>query len=133
MSLAGSQQKIFLRLMAELRPHWRRDLNLPSRIHALFAANRSFGSRDRKLYRELIYTTLRYLPWVEPLLDRDPNRAAQTVAWLAADLPATRAFRAALCAGWPPCPPTLAAKAAHLGANPLELVPPWLSRHAPDA
>jgi 16S rRNA (cytosine967-C5)-methyltransferase len=131
MSLAGSQQKIFLRLIGELRPHWRRDPNLPARIQALFAANRSFGSRDRKLYRELIYTTLRYLPWVEPLLDVDPDRATQTVAWLAADLPATRAFRAAMAAGWPACPPTLAAKAAHLRMDPLELVPAWLSRHAP--
>ena len=85
MSLTGSQQKIFLRLLAALRPNWHTDTNLPAGISELFAANRSFGSRDRRLYRELIYTTLRFLPWIEPLLDTDPDRAAKAVAWLAAE------------------------------------------------
>lgn len=133
MSLAGSQQKVFLRLVSELRPHWHRDPNLPTRIQELFALNRSFGSRDRRLYRELIYTTLRYLPWIEPLLESDPGRAAKTVAWLAADLPATQGFRTALCADWPACPATLAAKAAQLHANADDLVPAWLARHCPEA
>ena len=133
MSLAGSQQKILLRLLAALRPHWRRDQNLPARVQALFAANRSFGSRDRKLYRELIYTTLRFLPWIEPLLDSDPGRATQIAAWLAADLPATHAFRSAHCGDWPPCPPAVAAKAAQLGASPEALLPAWFARHCPAA
>lgn len=133
MSLAGSQQKVFLRLVAELRPHWTRDRNFPSRLQALFAANRGFGSRDRKLYRELIYTALRYLPWIEPLLDQDPERAAKTTAWLAADLPATRAHRAAVCADWPPTPPTVAAMAAHLNTDPASLLPAWMTRHCPAA
>ncbi len=133
MSLAGSQQKVFLRLAAALRPNWHSDANLPAGIAELFAANRSFGSRDRRLYRELIYTTLRFLPWIEPLLDTDSNLAAKTVAWLSADLPATRAYRAALCADWPPCPPTVAAKAAHLGANTETLLPGWMPRHCPES
>jgi 16S rRNA (cytosine967-C5)-methyltransferase len=133
MSLTGSQQKIFLRLLAALRPNWHTDPNLPAGISELFAANRSFGSRDRRLYRELIYTTLRFLPWIEPLLDTDPDRAAKTVAWLAADLPATRAYRTALCGEWPACPATVAAKAAHLGASPDTLLPAWLTRHCPEA
>jgi len=133
MSLAGSQQKIFLRLLAALRPNWHSDANLPAGIAELFAANRSFGSRDRRLYRELIYTTLRYLPWIEPLLDTDPHAAAKAVAWLAADLPATRAYRLALCGDWPACPPTVAAKAAHLGATADALLPAWLTRHCPEA
>ena len=133
MSLAGSQQRIYLRLAAELRTHWARDRNFPSRIQALFAANRGFGSRDRKLYRELIYTTLRYLPWIEPLLDREPERAAKTAAWLAADLPATRAHRAAVCGDWPATPTTVAAMAAHLGTDPAALLPAWMARHCPPA
>src|SRR5947208_340284 len=82
----GSQQKIVLRLIATLRPHLHRDPGLPTRIQELFAANRSFGSRDRRLYRELIYTTLRFLPWIESLLDQDADGASKAVAWLAADL-----------------------------------------------
>jgi 16S rRNA (cytosine967-C5)-methyltransferase len=133
MSLAGNQQKILLRLLATLRPCWHRDRNLPARIQALFAANRSYGSRDRRLYRELIYTSLRFLPWVEPLLDRDPGRAAQVVAWLATDLPATRAFRAELCGDWPSSPPTIAAKASLLAADAGALLPDWVGRHCPAA
>ena len=133
MSLVGSQQKVFLRLVSALRPHWRSDANLPARLQALFAANRSFGSRDRKLYRELIFTSLRFLPWIELLLDHDPARAAQVTAWLAADIPATHAFRAALCADWPTCPSSLAAKATHLGADSTALLPDWAGRHCPEA
>src|SRR5882672_5079306 len=133
MSLAGSQQKVFLRLLTVLRPNWHSDATLPAGISELFAANRSFGSRDRKLYRELIYTTLRFLPWIEPLLDTDPERAAKIAAWLAADLPATRAYRAELCRDWPPCPPTVAAKAAHLGTDAGALLPAWFGRHCPAA
>ena len=133
MSLTGSQQKIFLRLLAALRPNWHTDTNLPAGISELFAANRAFGSRDRRLYRELIFTTLRFLPWIEPLLDTDPDRAAKAVAWLAADLPATRAYRAALCGDWPVCPAAVSAKASHLGASPDVLLPAWLTRHCPES
>ncbi len=133
MSLSGSQQKVFLRLIAVLRPHWHTDPSLPLRIQQEFAANRSFGSRDRKLYRELIYTTLRYLPWIEPLLDTDPDRACIIVAWLAADLPATRAYRTGTCTGWPRCPATVAARAAHLHFDPSLILPAWLPRHCPAA
>jgi 16S rRNA (cytosine967-C5)-methyltransferase len=133
MSLAGSQQNVFLRLVALLRPHWHTDTSLPLRIQQEFAANRSFGSRDRKLYRELLYTTLRYLPWVEPLLDSDPTRACTIVAWLAADLPATKAYRAGTCGDWPRCPASVASKAAHLHFDPSVLLPAWLPRHCPAA
>ncbi len=133
MSLSGSQQKVFLRLLAVLRPHWHTDPSLPLRIQQEFAANRSFGSRDRKLYRELIYTTLRYLPWIEPLLDTDPARASTIVAWLAADLPATKAYRAGTCEGWPRCPASIASRAAHLHLDPALLLPAWLPRHCPAA
>src|ERR1700759_1730539 len=121
MSVASSQQQVFLRLLRQLSPHWRRDVALPRRIQQLLAGERAFGSRDRRLYRELIYTTLRYLNWVEPWLDASALPALRSlgegeattrstlsgtafstlfalelIAWLAADLPATRTFRAAL-------------------------------------
>ena len=58
-------------MLEELRPHWRRDLALPERIDRLLRRDHRFGSRDRRLYRELIYTALRHLPWIEPSLDAD--------------------------------------------------------------
>lgn len=120
MSVAANQQRTFLRLAAQLRPHWRRDAALPNRIQALFAAHREFGARDRRLYRELLYTTLRYLPWIEPLLDPAPAEASRLLAWLVADLPATRAFRAEFQAGAPP------------SGDRSELLPPWFRPHCPE-
>jgi len=119
-SRANNQAQIFLKLLAELRPHWRSDTALPDRIQRLIASDRRFGSRDRRLYRELIYTTLRYLPLIEPLLDkeeegrdalptssaqnkgvcdpatRDPIEAAKRVTELASDTPEVAGFREGL-------------------------------------
>lgn len=120
MSIAANQQRTLLRLLAQLRPQWRRDPALPARIQSLLATNRSFGSRDRRLYRELIYTTLRYLPWIEPSLDAQPDEAVRRIAWLAADLPATKLFRAAFATGEPPA------------GDKAELLPAWFHEHCPD-
>jgi len=107
---AENQAQIFLKLLDELRPHWRSDVSLPERIQRLLASDRRFGSRDRRLYRELIYTTLRYLPLIETLLDKekvdgkattpalaeaatgDPVEAAKRVAELASDTPEVATF-----------------------------------------
>jgi len=120
-SIAANQQRTFLRLLAALQPHWRRDRALPARIQNLLTRDRAFGSRDRRLYRELIYTTLRHLPWIEPYLGSDPAEAVRRVAWLAADLPATAPFRAAFASGHPP------------SGDPVELLPAWFQSHCPDA
>jgi 16S rRNA (cytosine967-C5)-methyltransferase len=117
MSVIPNQQRTFLRLLGELRPYWRTDQNLPARIQQLLARERSFGSRDRRLYRELIYCTIRYLPWIEPWLDRDPAEAIRRVAWLAADLPATSRYRAETAIGAPP------------EGDKSELLPAWFREH----
>jgi 16S rRNA (cytosine967-C5)-methyltransferase len=147
MSVAGSQQRTILELLSQLRSHWRRDRNLPARIQSLLAHRRSFGSRDRRLYRELIYTTLRYLPWIEPHLEGASSELAlQIVAWLAAESPATDYFRRALLNDWPPSSSPLAEKASVLtqllaarfsnqaGAlRPDDLLPAWFREHCPEA
>jgi 16S rRNA (cytosine967-C5)-methyltransferase len=144
MSRAGSQQRTLLALLAQLQPHWRRDRALPARIQTLLARNRAFGSRDRRLYRELIYTTLRYLPWVEPWLARDADRAVQLIVWLAQDEPATAGLRAELLPGWPAAPGPAPRRAATLStASPVagagsgflvdDLLPAWVDRECPAA
>jgi 16S rRNA (cytosine967-C5)-methyltransferase len=120
MSVAGNQAQTFLRLAAALRPRWRTDHGLPRTIQSLLTGDRSFGSRDRRLYRELLYTTLRYLPWIEPWLDRDPAEAVHRTAWLAAETPATARFRAELAAG--PAPE----------GDRSALLPAWFREHAPE-
>lgn len=161
-NIAANQQRLFLEFMLTLRPHLRKDSGLPRRIKELLGKNRSIGSRDRKLYRELIYTALRYLPWVEPLLVSAPPTAAKVIAWLAPELKATSHYRAALCGDWPETPATLAEKAALLSSlgggarppdalsgspnekparpetglplfDPQALLPSWFREHSPAA
>ncbi len=120
MSVASSQAQTFLRIAQHLRPRWRTDFNLPRTIQSLLAGEKRFGSRDRRLYRELIYTTLRYLPWIEPCLDPDPEEAVRRVAWLAAESPATKLFRAEFARGEPPT------------GDKSELLPPWFREQCPE-
>lgn len=146
MSRAGSQQRTVLELLAALRPHWHRDRALPARIQQLLARRRAFGSRDRRLYRELIYTALRYLPWIERHLDSAPEFAVQLLAWLAADAPATAHFRTEVLTDWPSCPATTAGKVALLHSRAAavaalaptepttdELLPRWFVEACPQA
>lgn len=147
--IAANQQRLFLNFLSELRPHLRRDSSLPRRIKEIFSRNRAIGSRDRKLYRELVYTALRFLPWVEPWLDQSPETAAKITAWLAPELKPTSAYRAAHCSDWPVVPDTLAEKAALLNRllaelaklpatspfsfNAEALLPDWFREHCPAA
>ena len=141
MSIAANQQRTLLTLLAALRPHWRTDRNLPARIQKQITSNRAFGSRDRRLYRELIYTTLRYLPWLEPSLDTHPDLATRLIAWLAADSPATAKFRSALISDWPATPASVSAKSTfvaqqlNLPSPPPPPFPDWFRspQHCPAA
>ncbi|HVU33258.1 MAG TPA: RsmB/NOP family class I SAM-dependent RNA methyltransferase [Opitutaceae bacterium] len=131
MSVVANQQRTFLRLLGALRSHWHTDSALPARIQSLLARNRQFGARDRRLYRELIYTAIRYLPWIEPLLDRERERAVRIVAWLAPDLRETSRFRSETCGDWPPSA-TLAERAAFLDVAPDAVLPGWFRAECPE-
>jgi 16S rRNA (cytosine967-C5)-methyltransferase len=124
---------MFLEIVGRLRPHWRSDIGLPARIDSLLAGDRRMGSRDRRLYRELAYTTLRYLPWIEPHLDGDPDEAVRRAAWLAADSPSVAPFRSEAAAGMPACPADTGEKARILGADADALSPAWMRDECPDA
>jgi 16S rRNA (cytosine967-C5)-methyltransferase len=131
-AIAANQARTFLQLFAELRPHIRTDRNFPARLQQRLAKEKRFGSRDRRLYRELCYTAVRFLPWIETLLARSPDEAARAVVWLAADIPATRPLRETLIADWPSTPSTIAEKAGHLGTT-EPLLPAWFQAHCPAA
>lgn len=161
-SIVANQQRLFLDFVAQLRPHVRRDSSLPRRIKELMARHRAIGSRDRKLYRELVYTWLRYLPWIDPLLDTDPATAAKITAWLAPELKPTSTYRAAHAGDWPAVPATLSEKSTLLSSlvggagaprtlsgsssgnptrpevgfhlfDPRTLLPAWFAEHCPAA
>ncbi len=129
--IVQNQQRTLDRLWRNLRPWVRTDRDLPARIQSALS-QREFGARDRRLYRELIYTMLRYLPWIEELETRPDEAAIRAVAWLTGEIPATRAFREELVPGWPPLPATIADRAEHLGVR-QELLPAWFRDHCPAA
>ena len=131
-NVSANQGLTFLRLLAELRPHLRTDRNLPARIQQRLAKEKRFGSRDRRLYRELLYTTIRHLPWIETLLARSEEDALRAVVWLAVDDPSTRPLKQDLPPNWPLLPATIAAKASHLGVT-EPLLPEWFRAHCPAA
>lgn len=120
MNVAANQLRTFLRIAAELRPHWRHDPALPARLKAILSAHKDFGSRDRRLYRELAFTTLRHLPWIEAELEADSAEAARRLAWLCADLPATRPFRESFATGAP------------FGGDLSDCLPGWFRGHCPE-
>jgi 16S rRNA (cytosine967-C5)-methyltransferase len=120
-------------MMALLRPHWRSEAALPARFDKILSGDKRLGSRDRRLYRELVYTAVRYLPWIEPLLDTDPALAVRRIAWLAADTPSVKPFRDEVTAGMPACPSGTEEKAAALGLDAGALSPAWLATECPEA
>jgi 16S rRNA (cytosine967-C5)-methyltransferase len=130
-SIVRNQQQTFQRLWRSLLPHVRTDRDLPARIQTLLR-RREFGSRDRRLYRELLYTAVRHLPWIEELSGRAQPDIIHALAWLAADTPATRGFRSSLVDDWPACPATVAGRAQILGVK-RGLLPEWFREHCPEA
>jgi 16S rRNA (cytosine967-C5)-methyltransferase len=83
MSIATNQLRIARELWTRLQPL---DRAVPSRLHALLA-DRRFGSRDRRLYRELLLTALRQ---ARALAKLPPDDTADWAAHLAATCAATR-------------------------------------------
>jgi 16S rRNA (cytosine967-C5)-methyltransferase len=80
-----------------------------------------------------VYTAVRYLPWIEPLLDSAPSDAVARTAWLAADTAALREFREAATGTLPPCPVGAVERARVLGTDAEALIPAWFRAECPDA
>lgn len=131
-SIAGSQARTFLQLYEDLHPYFRTDRNLPARIQQRLASERRFGSRDRRLYRELLYTAVRFLPWIEERGRVLPAQMVQAVVWLASSIPAIAPLKESLGDAWGPTPPTIAEKAKRLETT-APLVPSWTAIQCPAA
>lgn len=138
-AIARSQTHTFLRLWAELALHVHTDRALPARLDRLLRANRQFGSRDRRLYRELAYTTLRFLPWLERGLEDASSEALQALGWLCQDTAATRLVKGHWASGFPNLPATVDERAQILsGLTPSlpvtqSLLPEWFRSECHEA
>lgn len=122
-------------LITDALPRARTDRNFPIWASRTLSGDRRFGSRDRRYYRELIYTAIRFLPWVESVCAEGRGLAA---LWLSADTADTADARAALAVDRGPADLPLAERAtafnkAFAGANasPDSLVPDWVRDECP--
>mgnify|MGYP001165980116 FL=1 len=111
MGIASNQLRIARDLWTRLQPI---DRALPARLQSLLA-DRRFGSRDRRLYRELLFTALRQARVLASLPPDDENAWALRVASACARGRETEAVRAAFAASELPPP------------DPLELTPAWFA------
>ena len=122
-------------LIAEAIPRARAERNFPAWANRALASDRRFGSRDRRYYRELIYTAVRFLPWIETVRANDRGLAA---LWLSADTIDTADARAALPVNRASADLPLAGRAnafnkAFAGANasPDSLFSEWVCNECP--
>jgi 16S rRNA (cytosine967-C5)-methyltransferase len=65
-------------------------------MRSALAANQGFGARDRRLYRELIFTWLRFRAWFDRARAADPQLALNLLVALAPESPEVAPLQAAL-------------------------------------
>jgi 16S rRNA (cytosine967-C5)-methyltransferase len=131
-SAAANQLRTFQRLWDALRPYAATDRQLPARIQSLVTSDRRFGSRDRKLYRELLYTGVRFLPWYEELESRSEEEAVDALVWLASPIPAVAPLQEAPNHRFGPPRAEVKEKARILGVG-RALLPDWVETQCPAA
>lgn len=107
-------------------------------MRSAIAAHQGFGARDRRLYRELIFTWLRFRAWFERARASDPQLALNLLIALAPETPETEPLQAALAVpgglplrSWPDLRDGLAALAPGIPFELRELMPAWFEGHAP--
>ena len=134
----ANRRSFFLRLWSDLSKFVESDKSLHLRLQSKLSKNRSIGSQDRQIYRELVYTTLRYLPWIQ---GTDLDRRSQVIAWLSQGKSINKSYRPNQLQNDFPydVPDTLIEKAKILNEiivptrqfvyNPKDLIPSWF--HSP--
>ncbi len=125
-----NQRRIAFSLVERARTLLAPTTNFSRELHELFTAQGKYGSKDRRLYRELIYTYLRFQPWLTELV-RDQERLMDTLICLAGPTAEIQSLYPTLPAGRPPTVPEnlrhrlLGREDYELG----ELLPEWYPRH----
>tara|TARA_B100000900_G_scaffold416199_1_gene449960 strand:+ start:5165 stop:6439 length:1275 start_codon:yes stop_codon:yes gene_type:complete len=127
---SANQRRILFELIQAIPALQNLGKNFPRNLNQYFRDRSQFGSRDRRLYRELIYTYLRYQPWLEALAD-SANEFMDTLISLATSTPDI----AKLCSTTDPSSPFESSETARhriIGRSDNELsslIPSWFSRH----
>jgi 16S rRNA (cytosine967-C5)-methyltransferase len=138
--IAENQRRILGEMIAGLQPQLRPRVDFGERIRAALG-HRSFGSRDRRVYRELIFAWLRYREWIEPEMAANPVAGIDAILTLAPAIPELRAMQETLPE--PLRSAALETEASSARREALEvrcgrqlaweaLAPEWFREHCPD-
>ena len=63
----ANQRRIAFEIVEKATESLKPKVNFPKALNRLFRQHPNFGSRDRHLYREIVYTYLRYQPWLDSI------------------------------------------------------------------
>ncbi len=82
-----NQRRILLRLIVEAEKNLSPGKDFSALLLSQPRKNKQFGSRDRRLYQELIYTWLRYREYIDPLRATSSETALDLLIALADEIP----------------------------------------------
>lgn len=91
-----NQRRTILALIRALEPALVPGRPFVAEIRSELARHSGFGSRDRRLYRELIFTWLRYRAWFERAREKSDTAAADLLVALSGDAPEVGPLHGAL-------------------------------------
>lgn len=135
-----NQRRTLLGLIRALEPQLVPGRPFVAEIRNELARHSGFGSRDRRLYRELIFSWLRYKAWFEKARAASDAAAADLLIALSGDAPEVATLHAALTLpegrafARRPGPALFDQVREFLPGIPLdprELLPAWFEHHCP--
>src|SRR5690606_28178634 len=107
-------------------------------LRRTMASHRGLGSRDRRIYRELVFSWLRFKPWFEHIRREDERAAVDLLAALVSDAPEMASWQGELgVPGGLSHRPWAEMEARLTELFPLhtfvlrELMPKWFELHCP--
>lgn len=135
-----NQRRTLLALIRTLESRLVPGRPFAAEIRSELARHGGFGSRDRRLYRELLYTWLRYRAWFDKARERGDAAAADLLIALSGDAPEAAPLHAqlslpgGLAFARRPGPALLEQIRTLIPDTPFEwreLLPAWFESHCP--
>jgi 16S rRNA (cytosine967-C5)-methyltransferase len=87
LGIIQNQRRILLRLIVEAERSLSPGKDFSTLLRSQLRKNKQFGSRDRRLYQELIYTWLRHREYIDPLRATSAETALDLLIALADNIP----------------------------------------------
>jgi 16S rRNA (cytosine967-C5)-methyltransferase len=136
--ILDNQRRTVLELISIMERRLRPGVPFLAELRGTMGQHRGLGSRDRRIYRELVFSWLRFREWFDEVRRDDPFAAVDLLVALSADTPDLAAWQTQLGVppGLPQRPwPQIEAALAQLHPNRTfalrDLLPKWFELHCP--